>query len=552
VRLIDQRLGLLFCGFAVLLSLVLVRAFWLQGVQASDLRAQARTQQTATVEVPGERGRVIDRTGKVLAVSEDAATVVATPYQVKDPQRTAERLAKVLPVSRADLEDALDDRESGFAYLAQKVDLDEADAVEKMNILGIDTIPASKRLYPQGELAAQVIGAVGSENQGLTGLEQAKDDVLGGASGEQEVVYDARGEPIRFDTVKPASIGEDITLTIDAAIQSKAEEAIAAAGEANAAKGASAIVMDPNTGDILAMANWPSYDPANLEEASEEALANRATGFTYEPGSTFKVFTVGMALEEGLVTPNTQFHLPSTLQVADREIEEAHARPPIDATVAEILAMSSNVGAVKIGLETGAEKFDSWVRKLGFSEPTGVDYPGEEQGIVPAVEDYSGSTMGNLPIGQGLAVTPIQMATAYSAIANGGVLREPRLITMVGGEEVAPDTEGERIFEERTTKQVRSMLEGVLAPGGTASEVSVPGYELAGKTGTAEKAEDGGYSETKYVASFVGFAPADDPELLVAVIVDEPIYDHSGGGVAAPVFGEIAEFALPYLGISPD
>jgi cell division protein FtsI/penicillin-binding protein 2 len=552
VRLIDQRLGLIFCGFALLLSIVLVRALWLQGVRGGELRAEARTQQVTTVEVPGERGRVIDRNGETLAVSEDAATVIATPYQVKDPERTAQRLAQVLPVSRTELEDALDDRDSGFAYLAHKVDLDDADQVEKMDITGIDTLPDSKRLYPQGELAAQVIGAVGSENEGLTGLEQAQDDVLGGASGEQEIVNDARGEPIRFDTVKPASIGDDIGVTLDAAIQAKAEEAIAAAGEAHQAKGASAIVMDPGSGDILAMANWPSYDPANLDEASPEALANRATGFTYEPGSTFKAFTVGAALEEGLVKPSTEFHLPSTIQVADRKIEEAHARPPMDATVADILAMSSNVGAVTIGLETGAERFDAWVRKLGFGEPTGVEYPAEEQGIVPEVSEYSGSTMGNLPIGQGLSVTPMQMAAGYSAIANGGVLRAPRLITSIGGEPVAPDEEAERVYSGRTARQLREMLKGVLGPGGTASEVAVPGYELAGKTGTAEKAEDGGYSDYKYVASFVGFAPANNPQLLVAVIVDEPAYVHTGGAVAAPVFGEIAEFALPYLGISPE
>ncbi|HEX2360153.1 MAG TPA: penicillin-binding protein 2 [Solirubrobacterales bacterium] len=552
MRLIDQRLGLIFCFFALLFSVALARSFWLQGVRGGELRADARSQQVTTVEVPGERGRVLDRNGKVLAVSEDAATVVATPYQIKDPVRTARRLSQVLPVTEDEIEDALSDREAGFAYITKQADLDDADQVEKLGIEGIDTIPDSKRVYPQGELASQVIGAVGEENEGLTGLEQAEDETLGGASGEQEVVHDARGEPIRFDTVKPPSIGADLQLTLDAAIQDRAEQAVAEAGEHFEAKGATAIVMDPSSGDVLAMANWPGYDPSELDSASAEALANRATGFTYEPGSTFKAFTVGAALDEGIVTPSTQFHLPSTIKVADREIEEAHARPPIDATVAEILAQSSNVGAVTIGLETGGELFDRWVRRLGFGEPTGIDYPGEERGIVPALEDYSGSTMGNMPIGQGLAVTPLQMAAAYSAIANGGVLRTPRLVSAVGGQVQPPDSEGERVFTERTARQLRTMLEGVLEPGGTASAVSVPGYELAGKTGTAEKAEDGGYSETRYVASFVGFAPATDPKLLVAVMVDEPTYVHTGGEVAAPVFGQIAEFALPYLGISPE
>jgi cell division protein FtsI/penicillin-binding protein 2 len=310
--------------------------------------------------------------------------------------------------------------------------------------------------------------------------------------------------------------------------------------------------MNPRNAEVLAIANWPAYDPNDVGSASEAELANRATGFTYEPGSTFKAFTVAAALEEGIVEPSTAFRLPSTIKVADREIEEAHARPPVTLTVAEILAQSSNVGAVTIGLGLGKERFDHWIHEFGFDEPTGIDFPAEEQGIVPALEEYSGSSMGNLPIGQGLSVTPLQMAAAYSAIANGGTLRTPRLIEQVNGEPVGNDSDGRRVISKRTSARLRSMLEGVVTAGGTASEVSVPGYVLAGKTGTAEKAENGTYSETDYVASFVGFAPAENPKLLVAVVVDEPLYVHTGGEVAAPVFGEIAEFALPYLGISPD
>lgn len=551
MRAIDRRLGLIFCGFALLFSVALARSFWIQGVRGGELSAEARTQQVTTLEVPGERGRVLDRNGKVLAVSEDAATVIATPYQVQDPAAAAERLSEVLPVTRAEVAEALSDRESGFAYIAKKVSLAEADAAMELGIEGISTLPDSRRNYPQGELASQVIGAVNAENIGLTGLEQSLDAQVRGEDGEQEVVHDARGEPIRFETTKESSSGEEVRLTLDAAIQDKAEEAITAAGEAYSAQGASAVVMDPDSGDVLAMANWPGLDPAGLDEATDAQLLNRATGFTYEPGSTFKAFTVAAALEEGLVTPETSFHLPSTIQVADREIEEAHARPPIDATVAQILAQSSNVGAVTIGLEVGAERFDSWIRRFGFGAPTGVGFPGEEQGLVLDLDEYSGSTMGNLPLGQGLSVTPMQMATAYSAIADGGILRRPRLIARVGGEKRARDARGRRVISAANAAKLRTMLEGVVAPGGTASEVEVPGYEIAGKTGTAEKAENGGYSETDYVASFVGFAPADDPELLVAVIVDEPLYEHAGGAVAAPVFGEIAEFALPYLGISP-
>ncbi len=298
------------------------------------------------------------------------------------------------------------------------------------------------------------------------------------------------------------------------------------------------------------MANWPGFDPSDPAEADPEELANMATGFTYEPGSTFKAFTVAGALEQGLVTPTTMFDLPPTIQVADRVIEESHARGYGTLTVADILAQSSNVGAVKIGLELGAEDFDNWVRTFGFGEPTGIEFPGEEQGIVLPLEDYSGSTMGNLPIGQGLSVTPMQMAAAYAAIANGGILRPPQLVLDEDGETVGAG-EGERVISRRHSAEIRKMLEGVLAPGGTASEVQVPGYTLAGKTGTAQKVdpETGTYSETEFVASFVGFAPAEDPQLLVAIVVDNPKGDYYGGTVAAPAFGEIARFALPYLRI---
>ncbi|MDP9187955.1 MAG: penicillin-binding protein 2, partial [Actinomycetota bacterium] len=305
-------------------------------------------------------------------------------------------------------------------------------------------------------------------------------------------------------------------------------------------------------------ANWPGFDPADPAAASEEALRNMATGFTYEPGSTFKAFTVAGALEDGVVTPETTFDLPPTLQVADRTISESHERGYVSLSVADILAQSSNVGAVKVGLALNDEfgdsqyggRFDEWIRRFGFGRPTGVRYPGEEQGIMLDPGDYSGSTMGNLPIGQGLSVTPIQMAAAYSAIASDGILRTPELVLEADGAKTEADP-GERVISAANAAKLRSMLEGVLSDGGTAEEVSVPGYTLAGKTGTAEKVVNGDYSKTQFVASFVGFAPAEDPQLLVAIVVDNPEGDYYGGTVAAPAFGQIATFALPYLGIPP-
>jgi cell division protein FtsI/penicillin-binding protein 2 len=283
-----------------------------------------------------------------------------------------------------------------------------------------------------------------------------------------------------------------------------------------------------------------------------------ATAFTYEPGSTFKAFTVAGALQQHLVTPSTPFYLPIELQVADRTITDAESRGAETLTVAQILAQSSNVGAVKIGLELGAQHFYDWVRKFGFGSPTGVQFPGEEQGIIPNPNarcdkqscPFSGSTMGNLPIGQGLSVTPMQMAAGYSAIADGGILRPPQLVLDQGGDPVS-EPPGTRVISARTAAELRQMLEGVLAPGGTASEVSVPGYTLAGKTGTAEKAIDGEYSEEFYVASFAGFAPAKHPKLLVTVMVDEPKGEIYGGQVAAPAWRKIVNFALGYLKIGP-
>jgi cell division protein FtsI (penicillin-binding protein 3) len=551
MRGIDRRLGLLFCGFLLIFSFGIARSFWLQGVKGGALRAEAHSQQVTEVTVPGQRGRVLDRNGKVLASSEDAADVIATPYQVENVGQTALRLHDILGEPTTDLVSKLGDRNSGFEYLARKVDASTAARVKKLDITGVSTVPTSRRLYPQGEMASQVIGAVGTDNQGLTGLEHSENDVLGGASGEQDVVHDALGRPLRMETVKPASVGEDIQTTIDAAIQGKTEEALSAAAESYGAKGASAIVMNPNTGEILAMANWPGFDPNNLQDATSDELENRATGFTYEPGSTFKAFTVASALSDHVVTPHSSFYLPPEIHVYDRTIGEAHPRGAVTLTTAQILAQSSNVGAVTIGMREGATRFSGWINRFGFGRPTGLDFPGEEQGIVPDLKDYSGSTMGNLPIGQGLAVTPMQMAAGYSAIANGGILRRPTLISSIGGQPADEDADPHRVISSRVSAQLRRMLEGVLEPGGTASAVSVPGYVLAGKTGTAQKVENGTYSDTKYVASFVGFAPAQHPKLLVAVVVDEPEYVHVGGAVAAPVFGEIASFALPYLGISP-
>ena len=555
MSLIERRIGLLFALFALALCIVVARAAWLQGFRGSELQAQAQSQHVETVTVPGSRGAILDRNGTELAVSEDAASVFATPYQVENPPQAARKLAQLLDADERKILEQLTAADSGFEYIARKVSLPTAEEIRKLDLAGIGLLPDSHRFYPQGELAAQVIGSVGVDNQGLTGLEASQEDALHGTEGSREIVRDALGVELERNTLAGAETGEDLTLTIDAGIQARTEEVLKGIAETYSPAGASAIVMDPRTSEVLAIANYPAYDPADPGSAKDDELLNRATGYTFEPGSTFKAFTVAGALEDGVVTPETTFDLPPVITVADREIGESHDRGYVTLSVSEILAQSSNVGAVKVGLTLneaeGHDRFDHWVREFGFGSPTGIDFPGEEQGIVLQPEEYSGSTMGNLPIGQGLSVTPIQMATAYSAIANGGVLRQPRVLLESGGVPTERPP-GERIISRSNAEKLREMLEGVLAAGGTASEVSVPGYTLAGKTGTAEKVVDGEYSDYLFDASFVGFAPAEKPRLLVSILVDEPEGDYYGGTVAAPAFGEIAQFALPYLGIEAD
>ena len=318
-------------------------------------------------------------------------------------------------------------------------------------------------------------------------------------------------------------------------------------------KGATAIVTNPETGAVLAMANWPKVDANDPGSAPPEATQNRALGMTFEPGSTFKAFTVAAALEDKKVEPTTSFNLAPSIQVADRVIGESHERGSITLDTAGILAQSSNVGAITIGQRLGAKRFSQWVYKFGFGKPTGVDLPGEERGLITPLAEYSGSSMGNMPIGQGQLVTPLQMVSAYGAIANGGTLLSPRLVNSVNGKATEAADTGQRIISVKTAAAVREMLTGVFKTGGTASEIEIPGYELAGKTGTANKIDPttGGYSQSDYVASFVGMAPAADPKLLISIVVDEPQGDIYGGSVAAPAFGKIAAFALPYLRIAP-
>ena len=547
MRLVQRRIGLLFALFLLLLAAAAFRALWLATVQAGALRERAITQQTEDLVVPARRGTITDRNGLELAVSEDAVTVFANPFLIDDPVGVAARLAPLMGAPQEELVEQLSDRDQGFVYLARKLDSLRTEELEELEIEGIGTVVEPMRRYPQGELASQLLGAVGTDNYGLYGLEQAREETLHGDDGKHRLVNDALGEPVSIVETDRAEAGEDLRLTIDSAIQERTEAVLSEVGQAFSPKGATALVLDPRNGAVLALANWPRVDANDIAAAPAWARQNRAVASSYEPGSTFKPFTIAGALEEGIIRPEMRFDVPGEIQVADRVVGEAHEGGNGNMSVADILARSSNVGTVMIGLKLGDDRFDKWVRGFGFGSPTNVGLPAETGGIVLEPEEYSGSSLGNMPIGQGIAVTPMQMAKAYTAIANHGVVREPYV---VAGEEKP----GKRVLSRATADQVSRMLEGVLEAGGTAAAAAVEGYTLAGKTGTAEKPdpEIGGYSDYKFFASFIGYAPARDPRLLVAVMVDEPQGAYYGAEVAAPAFQKIVEFALPYLRIPPD
>ena len=550
--LTDRRIGFLFLVFVLALGAAFVRAGWLGAVRAPALKQAAATQQVQTVELPAPRGAITDRNGNYLAVSEAASDVSATPYLVRDQLRAANALAPLLGVEPADLLRKLDTR-SGFVYLARRLPAARANQVARLKLDGIALTPSSLRTYPRGWAASQLLGSASEEPGGGTGLEYSEDRVLRGQDGVRRIVNDALGQAISTKDETPTVPGKDVQLTLDAALQDRVESVLEGVGQLWRPRGATAIVMNPQTSEILALANWPRVDANNPGGAPAYAQQNRAVGFTYEPGSTFKAFTVAGALDDGTATPDKTYYLPTELHVADRILHDDHARGEETATVAQILAESSNIGAVRVALDMGARRFSQWVARFGFGRRTGVALPGEEIGLVPTYDDYSGSSIANLPIGQGQAVTPMQMMQAYAAIANGGILRPPRMIEKVGGVPV-PAARGRRILSETSAAEVREMLKGVLSAGGTAAEAAIPGYDLAGKTGTANKvdADTGEYSRTRYIASFMGFAPVRDPKLLVSVVVDEPQGSIYGGQVAAPAFQKIAAWALPYFGVQPN
>src|SRR6478672_9239179 len=551
-RLVNRRIRLMLAMLTLAFAGLLLRATWLQGVRAESLARLGQTQHRETVTLPASRGTLFDRTGVELGLGESATTVYANPKQVVNPRAASLAVERTLGLDANRLYPELADRTRGFVYVERQADPAQAAALQRLKLSGFGFYPEERRSYPQGSVAAQVLGYVGIDGDGLSGLELQFDKQLSGHAGHETIVKDPGGRVIDVEQQRPEIPGRDVFLTLDHTIQANAEEVLRETVHKWHAKSASAIVLDPRTGAVLAMAVQPGYDANRFPSAPRDLQRNRTVTDTYEPGSTFKLVTVAASLSERLVSPSTRFTLPYSLKVADRVVHDAEQRGTVNYSVAQILAHSSNIGAIELAEMLGPTRLSKWIARFGFGRSTGIDYPGESPGIVLPVDKWSGSTIGNVPIGQGIAVTPVQMAAAYGAIANSGVWVQPHLVDHVRGRKPAK-VHRRRVVSPSIARELMGMLQGVVSSEGTGGEAAVPGYLVAGKTGTAAKPDShGGYSDTNYVASFVGIVPASAPRAVILVSIDEPQGQIFGGLVAAPAFRDIARFALQYMDVPPD
>jgi cell division protein FtsI (penicillin-binding protein 3) len=545
------RLTALFVCVALALGGVGSRLVVLQIRDSQTYEALALDQRVRRIRLAPERGTIYDRGMHELALSLPARAVYATPRLVRDPRGTAERLAEILGMRTPALHRALT-ADTSFSYLARRVDLSVASQIEALDLPGIGFLDEPKRYYPGQDLASHVLGFVGVDGGGLAGLELQYQDLLAGRPGSLVVEQGATGTPIPQglrQAVRPVR-GRDLVLTLDKDLQFHAERALADAVARNGALGGTVIVMDPHTGDVLAMATSPAFDANEFADVPAAVTRNRSVTDVYEPGSVNKVITAAAAIEEGAIGLHEPLWVPDRYQVGNELFHDSHGHPPVAMTLTDVIAESSNVGTIMTAQRLGTERLDAYLRAFGFGRTTGIEFPGEADGILMPAEDWWSTSMGTIPIGQGIAVTPLQMASVYATIAGGGVRVAPRLVRgsvdARGTFVEAPPSESTRVVSSRTARIVTGMLARAVETG-TGQEAQIPGYWVAGKTGTARKPlEDAlGYSED-YVASFIGFAPARRPRLVVAAILDEPetVY---GGVAAAPLFREVIRFALAHL-----
>lgn len=551
------RLWPLFVIFGIVILLIVGRLFYLQLFKHTEYANAARDQRTRDIVVHAKRGTIFDRSGNVLAKSVEAVTVYANPKEIEQPGRVAEVIVNTIGGDEAQIFNRVANHEKSFAYIAQKIDPADAEhlkeELKKEDLEGIYYLTDTKRVYPYGTVAGQVVGVVGQDNQGLSGLELYYDDILAGVDGELLVQRGRDGTPIAGGIEKelPAEDGHDIVISIDVDIQQQAEKAVAQAVEDWGAISGSAVVMDPKTGEILAACSTPYLNPNDLTSASAEALKLKSVTDAFEPGSTFKPITAAIAINEGKSDPNKTYTVPPSIKVGDHDVTDTTKHGYVNLTLREILRDSSNIGTVMVARETGGELFWDYLQKLHFGEKTGIDYGGESSGIVQKRENWNGSSLGSMAFGQGISTTPIQLCRAIGTIADEGLMRVPHFLISRNGERVEYP-EPVRVFKTATASKVASMMETVVSEG-TGKKGRIPGYKVAGKTGTAQRAKagGGGYIEGSHTASFIGFAPSDDPKVLVNVSI-EGTPDGYGGSTAGPPFKEIMKTALKRLGIPPE
>lgn len=556
----DPRRRAMFVALGLVAWMVIVgaRLAQLQISQHDELSARAKNQQLGAVETSPTRGLLLDRQGRELARSIDTASFFADPREIENVSETARKISSVTNQNKDELIAKIREAKEAnkkFIWLIRRIDLESATKLDAMTLDGVYSRKEPKRYYPNDGLAAHVLGFVGTDEIGLGGVEQFYNEKIRGEGGK--VFYEVDRERRAFESyeVQPHP-GQTVVLTIDQTIQYRTEQALFAAVERSNAKSGTAIVMDPRTGEILALANAPAFDPNQPGKESPEVRTNWALQNIYEPGSTFKVVAYSAALERGLVQPDDKINCQmGSITVAGRLIHDGHPYGVL--TIADALAKSSNVGAIKLGLLLGNESMYEFAKRLGFGSRTGIDLPGESAGIFRPVNRWQPSSIGSIAIGQEVGVTPLQMATAYSVIANGGSWVKPHIVR----EMRSPDgsimfqarPESRPALKQETVEKLRGMMEGVTLHG-TARKAQVEGYTAAGKTGTAQKIDPKtrAYSATKYIGSFVGFAPVNNPAVVIIVVIDEPRGAYHGGDVAAPVFREIAEQILPELSVTPD
>jgi cell division protein FtsI (penicillin-binding protein 3) len=535
----------LFVLFAAFLSLA-GRALYLQGVSTEFLQKQGESRYARTIELPATRGKITDRNGQVLASSIPVKAIWAIPEDVLEASGDKlKQLAQLLDMSERDLRKKLDSDRS-FVYLKRQVEQEIADKIVKLGIPGIQTRKEYKRYYPEGEAMAHVVGFTNVEDAGQEGMELAYQKTLAGMTGSRRVIKDRLGRIVEdIESVRDPHDGKDLVLSIDSKIQYIAFTQLKEAVERHKAKAAGIVVVDVKTGEVLALANLPTYNPNNRAVLTGAQLRNRVLTDTFEPGSTMKPFTVSLAMENKLVTPDTTIQTaPGRITIGKATIGDAHAHGLL--TVAQIIEKSSNVGTTKIALQMQPQEMWEMFTTAGFGQQPRVGFPGAVAGRVRPYKSWRPIEQATMSYGHGISVSLLQMARGYTVFARDGELIPLSFVKTNG----APA--GQRIFSEKTARDMRNMLELAAGPGGTAPKSQVPGYRVAGKTGTAHKLVGGQYAN-KYVSSFVGFAPVSDPRIIIAVMVDEPSNGlHYGGDVAAPIFSAVAANALRAMNITPD